>query len=35
MNKNLEDWLKRRMTQIDERVTNLEDRVLNGEDDQW
>jgi hypothetical protein len=35
MNKNLEDWLKKRMTQIDERVTNLEDHVLNGDGDQW
>jgi hypothetical protein len=35
MNKNLEDWLKKRMSQIDERVTSLEDQVLNGDADQW
>jgi hypothetical protein len=35
MNKKLVDWLKKRMTQIDERVTHLEEQVLNGEGDQW
>jgi hypothetical protein len=35
MNKNLADWLKKRMTQIDERVDDLEERILDGEEQEW
>jgi len=35
MNKDLKDWLKKKMSQIDERVTNLEDHILSGEEDEW
>jgi len=34
MNKELADWLKKRMTQIDERGIHLE-HELNGEANQW
>jgi hypothetical protein len=35
MNENLSDWLKKRMTQIDERVTDLEGRILDGGEEEW
>jgi len=35
MNKELTDWLKKRMTQIDERSAQLEHSVLNGKGDKW
>jgi hypothetical protein len=31
MNNNLANWLKKRMTQIDERVPELKVRILEGE----
>jgi hypothetical protein len=35
MNKDLANWLRKRMTQIDERVGNLKDYVLEGDEGQW
>jgi len=32
---NLEVWLSKWMTQIDEKVTIVEDHILNGAGDQW
>jgi hypothetical protein len=32
MNKDLSNWLRKRMTQIDERVTELEVRILDGDE---
>jgi len=33
MNKALSDWLKKRMTQIDERITDLNGRIPEREED--
>jgi hypothetical protein len=34
MNKDLANWLRKRMTQIDERVAVLKER-LEGEENEW
>jgi len=35
MNQDLSNWLKERMTQIDERVTELKGRLVEGGEDEW
>jgi len=35
MNKDLSNWLKQRMRQMDERVTELNGRLVEGGEDEW
>ena len=35
MNKDLANWLRKRMAQIDERVGDQEDHIREGDEGQW
>ena len=35
LNKDLSNWLRQRMTQIDERVTELKERLVEGGEYEW